>query len=417
MSQQKQRRVVVTGYGAITPIGLNAQASWTGAKEGRCGIAPITLMDTTGMKASLAGEAHGFVAEDFIAKQEARKLNRYAQLAIAAADEAMAHSGLDMEREDRSRCGTLVSSGIGGLSSVEAGTIKGEASGYDRISPFAIPMALTNIAAGHIAIRHHLQGMCSCVTAACAASAQAVGDAFRHIRDGYAEVMLCGGAEAAITPVGIGGFTSMRALSTASDPARASIPFDKERSGFIMGEGAGILILEELEHARARGAQILGEVVGYGVNCDAYHITAPAPGGSGSIACMQMALADAGIAPEEIGYINAHGTSTPINDATETAAIKAVFGAQAYQIPVSSTKSMTGHLLGAAGAVESIFTLQALQEGFLPPTVNYQVPDEDCDLDIIPNQGRAAQITYALSNSLGFGGHNAALVFKRWEEA
>ncbi|MCD7948031.1 MAG: beta-ketoacyl-ACP synthase II [Oscillospiraceae bacterium] len=411
----QKRRVVVTGYGSITAIGLNAGDGWAAAKAGRCGIVPITAYDTTDRKVTVAGEATGFVAEHFIEAREVRKMDRFTQLSVAAADEAMAHSKLDMDTEDTTRCGCIVSSGIGGLSTLEHEILKGDEKGYDRISPFYIPMSITNIAAGHIAIRHKLQGMCSCVTAACAGGTNAVGDAFRHIRDGYADVMVCGGAESAITPSGMGGFTVMKALSTAADPNRASIPFDKERSGFVMGEGAGILVLETLEHAQARGAMILGEVVGYGATCDAHHITAPLPDGAGSTRCMQLALEDGGLAPADIGYINAHGTSTPMNDPCETAAIKAAFGAHADQIPVSSTKSMTGHLLGAAGAVEAIFTLQALLDGFLPPTINYRVPDEACDLDIIPNVGRAADIRYAMSNSLGFGGHNAALVFKKWE--
>ena len=276
-------------------------------------------------------------------------------------------------------------------------------------------MTITNLAAGHIAIRYGFQGMCACPAAACAGGSNAVGDAFRHIRDGYAEVMLCGGAEAAITPSGIGGFTSMHALTLCPDPERASIPFDAERSGFVMGEGAGILLLEELSHAQRRGADILAEVVGYGATCDAHHITAPAPGGAGAAACMRAALADAGIAPEQVGYLNAHGTSTPLNDACETAAIKAAFGPHARRLAISSTKSMTGHLLGASGAVEALFTALALRDGFLPPTIHYQKPDPACDLDVVPNAGRAAGVEYAMSNSLGFGGHNVSLLLRRWE--
>ena len=276
-------------------------------------------------------------------------------------------------------------------------------------------MIISNMAAGHMAIRYGFRGMCSCVVTACAGGTNAVGDAFRHIRDGYAEVMLCGGAEAAIVPLAMGGFTAMKALCDREDPKRASIPFDAERSGFVMGEGAGVLLLEELDHAKARGAKIYAEVTGYGANCDAHHITAPAPGGAGGAACMAQALADAGASPEEVDYINAHGTSTPLNDASETAAIHTVFGPHAQKLMVSSTKSMTGHLLGAAGAVEAIFTALALQEGFVPPTIGYQVPDPACDLDIVPNEGRAAALKLALSNSLGFGGHNAALVLKKWE--
>jgi 3-oxoacyl-[acyl-carrier-protein] synthase II len=412
----EKRRVVITGLGAITPLGLNAADSWTAAKAGRCGIDTITLYDHSAQKVHLAAEAHGFAPEDFMEKKEARKMDRFTQFALAAANEAMANSGLDMAAEDAGRCGVLVSSGIGGLSTLEREIAKGAEKGYDRISPFYIPMSITNLAAGHIAIRHGFKGMCSCVVAACAGGSNAVGDAFRHIRDGYAEVMLCGGAEAAITPSGIGGFTSMHALTTCDDPVRASIPFDQERSGFVMGEGAAILILEELEHAQKRGARIIAEVVGYGATCDAYHITAPTPDGSGAASCMAQALEDAGVAPEAVGYINAHGTSTPLNDSGETAAIKTAFGSHACRLLVSSTKSMTGHLLGASGAVEAMFTALALRDSFAPPTIHYQIPDPSCDLDIVPNEGRSAALNYAMSNSLGFGGHNVSLLFKRWED-
>ena len=341
---------------------------------------------------------------------------RFAQFAVTAAAEAMAHSGLDLEREDRARIGVALSSGIGGIGTLQTSCETGQSRGFDRVSPFFIPMVITNLAAGHIAIRFGLHGMCICPVAACAGGANAVGDAFRHIRDGYAEVMVAGGAEASITPLAMGGFTSMSALTDTSDPSRASIPFDKERSGFVMGEGAAILVLEELEHARARGAQILGEITGYGATCDAYHITAPDPAGTWSAACMEQALADAGVTPEAVDYINAHGTSTPLNDSGETAAIRKVFGGHADRLMVSSTKSMTGHLLGAAGAVEAIFTAMTLKEGFVPATIGYQVPDPACDLDIVPNEGRKADVRVALSNSLGFGGHNAAVVLKKWEE-
>ena len=293
---------------------------------------------------------------------------------------------------------------------------RGLSRGFDSVSPFMIPMIISHMAAGQMAIRYGFRGMCTCVVTACASSNNALGDAFRHIRDGYSEVMLCGGAEAAITPLAMGGFTSMKALSDSADPRRASIPFDAERSGFVMGEGAGALLLESYEHAAARGAKIYAEVIGYGSSCDAYHMTAPAPGGAGGAACMAQALADAGIAPEDVDYINAHGTSTPMNDSCETQAIHTTFGEHARKLMVSSTKSMTGHLLGAAGAVEAIFTALALKEGYVPATIGYQVPDPACDLDIVPNEGRKADIRIALSNSLGFGGHNAAVVLKKWEE-
>lgn len=411
----EKRRVAVTGLGAVTPIGLSTAESWEGAKAGRCGIAPITLYDASGMKAKLAGEVKGFEPERYLEKREARKLDRFAQLAVAAAAEAMAQSGLDMEREDPYRCAVMLSCGIGGLTTMQRECAKGEAKGYDRISPFFIPMTIGNMAAAHIAIRFGIHGMAACPTTACAGGSNAVGDAFHYIRDGYAEMALCGGAEATVTELAMGGFTSMHALTTSGDPLRASIPFDRERSGFVMGEGAGVLVLEELEHARARGAVILGEVAGYGATCDAHHITAPAPGGLVGARAMTLALEDAGLPAEAVGYVNAHGTSTPMNDKSETEAIKTAFGVHAGELMVSSTKSMTGHLLGAAGGVEAVFSLKALAEGFIPPTIGYRTPDPECDLDIVPNVGREAPIRYAMSNSLGFGGHNASLVFRRWE--
>ena len=411
----EKRRVVITGMGAVTPVGLTAAESWSAVKAGTCGIAPITLYDASNMKAKLAGEVKGFDPANYMEKREARKIDRFAQFALAAAQEAVAQSGLDFTQEDPYRCALIVSAGIGGLYTLQHETVKGEQKGYDKISPFFIPMSIGNMAAAQIAIKYGLKGMATCPTTACAGGTNAVGDAMRQIRDGYAEVVLCGGAEAVVTELAMGGFTSMHALSLSEDPKRASIPFDAERSGFVMGEGAGILVLEELEHAQKRGAVILGEVVGYGATCDAYHITAPAPGGVEGAKAMALALADAGVSPEEVGYINAHGTSTPMNDACETQAIKTVFGAHAYELMVSSTKSMTGHMLGAAGAVEAIFTAQALRDGFIPATIGYQVPDPACDLDVVPNEGRKADVTYALSNSLGFGGHNATLLLKKWE--
>ena len=411
----EKRRVVITGLGAVTPVGLTAAESWAAVKAGTCGIAPITLYDTSNMKAKLAGEVKGFDPANYVEKREARKVDRFAQFALAAAREAVAQSGLDFTQEDPYRCALIVSAGIGGLYTLQHECVKGEQKGYDKISPFFIPMSIGNMAAAQIAIRYGLKGMATCPTTACAGGTNAVGDALRQIRDGYAEVVLCGGAEAVVTELAMGGFTSMHALCLSDDPKRASIPFDAERSGFVMGEGAGILVLEELEHARKRGAAILGEAVGYGATCDAYHITAPAPGGAEGAKAMSLALEDAGVAPEAVGYINAHGTSTPLNDAIETEAVKSVFGDHAYRLAISSTKSMTGHMLGAAGAVEAIFTAQALLEGFLPATIGYQVPDPECDLDVVPNVGRGAGIRYAMSNSLGFGGHNASILLKKWE--
>ena len=411
----EKRRVVITGIGAVTPLGNTAAESWQAVKDGVCGIAPITLYDHSNQKVSLAAEVKNFDPTVALDKKEARRMDRFTQFAVTAAVEAVQDSGLNLEQEDTARCGVSVSSGIGGIATIQSSCEAGNVRGFDKVSPFFIPMSITNLAAGHIAIRLGLHGMCICPVAACAGGSNAVGDAFRHIRDGYAEVMLCGGAEAAITPLSIGGFTSMRALHVGDDPSRASIPFDAERSGFVMGEGAAVLMLEEYGHAMARGAKIYAEVVGYGATCDAYHITAPAPNGEGGARAMAQALTDAGASPEQVGYINAHGTSTPLNDSGETAAIKAVFGAHAAKLAVSSTKAMTGHMLGAAGAVEAIFTALVLRDGFLPATIHYQVPDPACDLDIVPNEGRQADIKVAISDSLGFGGHNTCLVFQMWE--
>ncbi len=410
-----KRKVVITGMGTVTPIGNTAADSWAAARQGVCGIAPITHYDTSAQKAKLAGEVKDLDPSLWVDKREMRKMDRVTQLAMVAAAQAMEDSGLNMENEDAARCGVIVSSGIGGLSTIESEHSRGLEKGFDRVSPHFIPMVITNMSAGHIAIRYGFKGMCSCPVTACASGSNAIGDAFRQIRDGYADVMLCGGTEASITPLGIGGFTSLKALHTGTDPLRASIPFDAERSGFVMGEGAGILILEEYEHAKARGAKIYAELAGYAANCDAHHITAPAPGGEGAARCMTLAMADAGVAPQEVGYINAHGTSTPMNDSCETAAIKAAFGEQAGKLAVSSTKSMTGHLLGASGAVEAIFTALAVRDDFVPATIGYKVADPACDLDIVPNNGREMHLTAALSNSLGFGGHNACLVFKKGE--
>ena len=411
-----KRRVVITGLGAVTPLGLNTPDTWKAVKQGECGIAPITHYDASAQKVKLAAEVKGFNAENYMTKMEARRTGRFTQFALAAAREAMADAALEKDQVDPDRCGVIVSSGIGGQAITESEHSRGMERGWDKVSPYYIPSAISNMAAGQIAIDTGFRGMCACPVTACAGGSNAVGDAFRHIRDGYAEVMLCGGTEASITPLAIGGFTSMKALTTCEDPARASIPFDAERSGFVMGEGAGILLLEELEHARTRGAKIYAEMVGYGASCDAYHMTAPAPGGEGGARAMAMALADGGVRAEDVDYINAHGTSTHLNDAGETAAVKTVFGEHAYRLMMSSTKSMTGHMLGAAGAVEAVFTALALKDGFAPATIHYQVPDPECDLDVVANEGRKADLRYAMSNSLGFGGHNVSLVLKKWEE-
>ncbi len=411
-----RRRVVVTGLGAVTPLGLTAAESWQGARDGRCGIGPITRFDPADQKVKLAAEVKGFEPEQLLGRQQAKHMGRFTQFAVVAARQALESAAFDLAGTDPERCGVIVSSGIGGLAITETEHDRGLQRGFDRVSPFYIPTAISNMAAGQVAIDSGFRGMCTCPVTACAGGANAVGDAFRQIRDGYADAVLCGGTEASVTPLAVGGFTAMKALTQADDVRRASIPFDKERSGFVLGEGAGVLLLEELEHARRRGAVIHAEVAGYGATCDAYHMTAPLPDGSGAARAMALALADGGVSPEQVGYINAHGTSTHLNDASETAAIRAVFGPLADRLPVSSTKSMTGHLLGAAGAVEAIFTALALEEGFLPPTIHYQVPDKECALDVVPNRGRAADIRYALSNSLGFGGHNVCLLLKRWEE-
>lgn len=410
------RRVVVTGLGTISALGLNTQENWENMKKGVCGIHEITNFDHTQTKVTLAAEVNNFDANTLIGRKEAKKMDRYTQFAVVCAREAFKDANLEGQ-VDPNRFGIILSSGIGGIGTIESEIAKALNKGYDRISPFFIPMAISNLAAGHVAIDLGAKGMVTCVVTACAGGTNAIGDAFRQVRDGYQDVMIAGGAEAAITPMAIGGFASMKALHEGTDPMRASIPFDKERSGFVMGEGAGLIVLEEYEHAKARGAHIYAEMVGYGATCDAYHITAPAPEGEGGARCMQQALEDAGLQPEAIDYINAHGTSTPMNDKYETMAIKTVFKEHAQQLAVSSTKGMTGHMLGATGGVEAVACVKALEEGIIPATINYREQDPDCDLDIVPNEARAKDIEYALSNSLGFGGHNAAIIFKKYKGA
>ena len=416
MDTKKRRRVVITGLGTVNPTGNTVAESWANIKAGRCAVGPITAFDTADFKVKLAAEVKDFDPAARIDKREARKMARFTQFAVAAADEAVRDSGLALEEIDHTRFGVILSSGIGGLPTIEEQHTRGEEKGMEKVSPYFVPMSIANMAAAQVAIRFGLKGMCTCPVTACAGGTNAVGDAFHRIRDGYETAMVCGGAESCISPLGIGGFTSMKALSTATDPDAASLPFDARRGGFVMGEGSGVLVLEELEHARARGAHIYAEVVGYGATCDAHHITAPLADGSGGAKAMAMALTDGGVSPEQVGYINAHGTSTHLNDAGETAAVKTVFGPHAYQLAMSSTKSMTGHMLGAAGAVEAIFTALSLRDGFLPATIHYQTPDPDCDLDVVPNEGRPADIRYALSNSLGFGGHNGSLLLRKWED-
>lgn len=410
----EKRRVVITGLGTVNPLGNDTAASWAAARAGRCGIGPITQFDTTGFKCTLAGEVKDFDPSAVIDRKEVRKMARFTQLALVAAAEALADSGLDASAAPE-QVGVIVSSGIGSLPNIEEQALRGAEKGYEKISPFFVPMSIANMAAAQIAIRFGLKGMCSCPVTACAGGTNAVGDAFHRIRDGYEQVMVCGGAESCISPLGIGGFASMKALSTSTDPNAASLPFDARRGGFVMGEGSGILVLESLEHAQARGAHIYAEVLGYGANCDAYHFTAPAPGGAGAADCMRLTLADGGIAPEQVDHINAHGTGTHMNDSCETAAIHAVFGDHAKEIAICSTKSMTGHLLGGAGGVEAVFTALAVRDSFVPPTIHYEQPDPECDLDYTPNVGRETPIRYAMSNSLGFGGHNACLLLGKWE--
>lgn len=411
-----KKRVVVTGMGLISPLGNKVDEFWNNIKEGTCGIDFIESFDTTDFKVKIAAEVKEFNAKDYIDKKEAKRMDRYSQFAMAAAKMAYEDSKLDKESLNSERFGVIVGSGIGGLATIESEAKKLHEKGPGRVSPFFIPMSISNMAAGNIAIMLGAKAINTSVVTACATGTNAIGEAFRVLQNDGVDIMIAGGSEATITPLAIAGFTSMTALNSENDPKRASIPFDKDRSGFVMGEGAGILIMETLDHAQKRGAKIYGEIVGYGSTCDAYHITSPAPGGEGGARAMSLAIEDAGINKEELSYINAHGTSTPYNDKFETAAIKSVFGESAKNIPISSTKSMTGHLLGAAGAVEGIVCVKALEEGFIPPTIGYENPDPECDLDYVPNKGRQKELKYALTNSLGFGGHNATLVFKKYEE-
>ena len=410
------RRVVVTGLGAITPIGNNVNEFWDGIVNGKCGIDQITLFDTENFKVKLAGEVKNFNVEDYFDRREAKRLDRFSHFAIVAARELMKDSKLDVNSIDATRFGVAVSSGIGGLQTIENNAKTLFEKGPDRISPMYIPMAINNMAAGNIAIEVGAKGESFCMTTACASATHTIGECFRIIKHGYQDVMIAGGTEASITPTGIGGFTNIKALSQEPDKTRASIPFDKERSGFVMGEGAGILLLEELEHAKKRGAKIYAEVVGYGATSDAYHITSPAPDGEGGARAMVNAMKDAGIKPEDVTYINAHGTATPLNDKYETMAVKTAFGEASKKVMVSSTKGHTGHLLGAAGGVEAVACIKAIETGIVPPTIGYKVKDEECDLDIVPNEARKVEVKYAMSNSLGFGGHNSSILFKKYEE-
>ncbi|MFA6939442.1 MAG: beta-ketoacyl-ACP synthase II [Clostridiaceae bacterium] len=410
-----KRRVVVTGMGAITPVGNNVEDFWASLKEGKNGIDFIKSFDTKNFKAKLAAEVKDFKPEDYLDRKEAKRMDRFCQFAIAASKQAIKDSNIDLESIDKNRFGVMIGSGIGGLKTMEDQIAVLTTKGPNRVSPLFIPMMISNMASGNTAILFGAKGTAECVATACATGTNAVGNAFRLIRDGYEDYMLTGGAEASITPVALAGFSNLTALCTSDDKERASIPFDKERSGFVMGEGSGVLFIESLESAVSRKAKIYGEIVGYGSTCDAYHMTAPAEGGEGAVRAIERALNDGSLKKEEVSYINAHGTSTHYNDRNETAAIKTVFGDLAYKIPVSSTKSMTGHLLGATGAIEAIVCIKALQDGFIPPTIGYKVSDEECDLDYVPNKGREKELKYAISTSLGFGGHNAVLAFKKWE--
>jgi len=410
------RRVVVTGVGLVCALGIGTEESWKNLVAGQSGIAPITLFDTTGFDCTFAGEVKNFDPLNWIEKKELKKMGRFIQIALAGADFAVQMSGWSKESEtDLDEVGVYVSSGIGGFDIIEREHWKLVQGGPGKISPFFIPSAIVNLASGNISIRYGARGPNSATATACSASAHAIGDSFKIIERGAAEMMICGGTEATITPMGVGGFAAMRALSTRNDdPAHASRPFDANRDGFVVGEGAGIVILESLEHAQKRNAPILAEIVGYGMSGDAYHITQPAENGDGAFRVMRAALKDAKLDASTIGYLNAHGTSTPIGDAIETTAIKRLFGERAKQVPVSSTKSMTGHLLGGAGGLEAGISVLALRDQILPPTINYETPDPACDLDYVPNTARKSSVEYALSNSFGFGGTNAALIFKRW---
>lgn len=411
----EKRRVVVTGIGAVTPLGNDAGTTWNNILEGVSGIGPVTRLNADDFPAKVAAEVKEFNVENFIDRKDARKMDRFTHYAVAASLMAVKDSELEITDENAPRVGVWIGSGIGGMETFEQQHETFMNRGYRRVSPFFVPMMIPDMATGQVSITLGARGFNSCTVTACATGTNSIGDAFKVIQRGDADVMVTGGAEAPITKMSFAGFCANTALSTNQDPQKASRPFDKNRDGFVMGEGAGIVVLEDLEHALARGAKIYAEIVGYGATGDAYHITAPAPEGEGGARAMKMALDDAGLAPEEVGYINAHGTSTEYNDKYETMAIKSVFGEHAYKLSVSSTKSMTGHLLGAAGGIEAIFTVLALNEGILPPTINLETPDPDCDLDYVPNAARKQQVNAAISNSLGFGGHNATIAFRKYE--
>lgn len=410
-----KRRVVVTGLGAVTPIGNNVEEFWKSIREGKVGIGPITKFDATEYKVKIAAEVKDFDAKDFMDFKTAKRMAPFSQYAVVAAEQAMAQSGIDMEKEDPYRVGVIIGSGIGGLDVMEREYTRLLEKGPSRVNTLMVPMMICNMAAGNVAIRFGCKGKCTNVVTACATGTHSIGDAFRAIQYGDADVVLAGGAESSITPLGVSGFTSLTALTQAEDPLRASIPFDKDRNGFVIGEGAGVVVLEELEHALSRGAEILAEVVGYGATCDAYHITSPAEDGSGAAKAMTLAMEEASVKPEDVEYINAHGTGTHHNDLFETRAIKAAFGEAADKVKINSTKSMIGHLLGAAGGVEFVTCVKTLKEGFIHQTMGTKETDEECDLNYVLGAPIEKQVNYALSNSLGFGGHNASLLLKRYE--
>lgn len=409
-----KRRVVVTGFGVVHALGTDVKTFWNAIKEGKSGIKTITKFDTSDFSTKVGAQIDDFDVTLYIDKKEAKRMDLFTQYAIAASQEAVSMSGLDFSAMDTYRAGVIIGSGVGGMETLQNNCQTLFEKGPKRVSPFFVPMMIANMASGQVAIKYGLKGHNACVVTACASANHSIGDAMRVIQNGYADVMITGGSEAAITPLAYAGFCSMRAMTENEDPNTACRPFDKNRDGFVMGEGAGILVLEDYEHAVKRGAEILAEIVGYGATCDAFHITAPDPEGEAGVRCLQMAINDAGITPDMIGYVNAHGTSTPLNDPLESKSIKKVFGDNCKDIAVSSTKSMTGHLLGAAGGIEAIISIMALREGFLPPTINLEEPDPECDLDYIPNVGRKKDIDYVISNALGFGGHNGALVFKKY---
>ena len=409
-------RVVVTGMGAITPIGNDVESFWQGLKDKTVGIGPITYFDTTEYKCKLAAEVKGFAPKQYMDAKAARRMEAFSQFAVAASKEALEQSGIDMEKEDPYRVGVCVGSGIGSLQAMEKDVKKLNEKGPSRVNPLLVPLMISNMAAGNVAIQFGLKGKCFNVVTACATGTHSIGEAFRSIQYGEADVMVAGGAEASITPIGIAGFTSLTALNTTEDASRASIPFDEDRNGFVMGEGAGVVVLESLEHAKARGANILAEVVGYGATCDAFHITSPAEDGSGAARAMENAIRDAGITAEDIDYVNAHGTSTHHNDLFETKAIKLALGDHAEKVKINSTKSMIGHLLGAAGGVEFITCVKSIQDGFVHATAGLKKPGEGCDLDYTMGDGVSMNVDVAISNSLGFGGHNASLIVKKFSE-